>query len=97
MSSANAPSVPEPVPNGGIEVVSAFTWDGVMYKGVDNAEPISYLKVRKRTKKGDIFNAYTEREHRYGIVFDGVSFASSVAAALPGIIQAEKGSEGSRV
>lgn len=79
---------PEPAPYA-IEIVPAYDWEGLSYFDVSNAWPVAYLKVRADIEPGDIFNAYTEDEHKYGVTFDGVSLETSLCAELDDIARTE--------
>lgn len=52
---------------------------------------ISHCKIRndKALKEGEIFNVYTDDEHKYGVEFDGESIETSILKALSFILKTE--------
>lgn len=52
---------------------------------------ISYCKIRndRALKEGEIFNVYTDDEHKYGVEFDGESIETSILKALSFILKTE--------
>lgn len=52
---------------------------------------ISHCKIRndKALKEGEIFNVYTDDEHKYGVEFDGESIETSILKAISFILKTE--------
>lgn len=65
------------------DVYSLYEINGVPF--------ISYCKIRndRALKEGEIFNVYTDDEHKYGVEFDGESIETSILKALSFILKTE--------
>lgn len=65
------------------DVYSLYEINGVPF--------ISYCKIRndRVLKEGEIFNVYTDDEHKYGVEFDGESIETSILKALSFILKTE--------
>lgn len=61
--------------------------NGVCYYDIEGAGVITSAKVRADIQPGDVFNAYTNKERKYAVTYDGVSLNRSLYNALPGIIE----------
>ncbi len=74
-----------PVEN--IHLTETDNFNGVRYYDIEGAGIITSAKVRADIQPGDVFNAYTAKERKYGVTYDGVSVESSLKNDLPGIIE----------
>ena len=65
------------------DVYSLYEINGVPF--------ISHCKIRndRALKEGEIFNVYTDDEHKYGVEFDGESIETSILKALSFILKTE--------
>ncbi len=74
----------------GIAFTESGRLDKVTYYDIEGAGIITSAKVRTDIQPGDVFNVYTDKERKYAVMYDGVSFNRSLYNDLPGIIEFDK-------
>lgn len=77
----------EAFPLENIHFTETGSFNGVRYYDIEGSGVITSAKVRADIQPGDVFNAYTNKERKYAVTYDGVSLNRSLYNALPGIIE----------
>lgn len=77
----------EAYPLENIYFIETGHFNGVRYYDIEGAGSITSAKVRTDIQPGDVFNVYTDKDHKHGVTYDGASLNRSLYNALPSIIE----------